>query len=79
VNPRKEYFQIQLAQIEAFAHKHGVTVEFTKLAEAREYRETLNIRQQKIAAEAAQAAPKASPAPDALPDELFPGAKRATG
>jgi len=44
VNPRKEFFQIGLDEIETFAKKNGVTIEFTKLAEAREYRETIAAR-----------------------------------
>jgi hypothetical protein len=72
VNLRKEYFTIPLADIEAFAQSQGVKVEFTKLAEAREYRETLSLRQQKDAAQ--PAAPV--PAPTSLPDELFPAAAK---
>jgi hypothetical protein len=41
MNERKEFFSVSLHEIEAFAKEQGVEVEFTKLAEAREYRETL--------------------------------------
>ncbi len=45
VNPRKEFFHIELHDIEAFVGKKGLQIEFTKLAEAKEYRESLAIRQ----------------------------------
>ena len=45
VNTRKEFFELRLDEIEAFAKSQGVTMEFTQLAEAREYRETLAIRE----------------------------------
>lgn len=67
VNPRKEFFQIGLDEIESFARKNGVTIEFAKLAEAREYRET-------VAARAARL-PAPAPAQDVFPDELFGPAK----
>ena len=44
VNMRKEFFNVALGEVEAFAKERGLTVSFTKLAEAREYRETLEIR-----------------------------------
>jgi hypothetical protein len=44
VNLRKEYFHVTLEEIEAFARKQNVAVQFTKIAEAREYRETLAMR-----------------------------------
>lgn len=43
VNNRKEFFTIQLEEIEKKCQELGFTIEFTKLAEAREYRETLNV------------------------------------
>ena len=43
VNNRKEFFTINLEKIEKKCQELGVQIEFTKLAEAREYRETLNI------------------------------------
>lgn len=44
VNPRKEFFTADLSAIEAFAVRRGIQVEFTAVAEAREYRESEAIR-----------------------------------
>ncbi len=44
VNLRKEYFHVSLQEIEGFAKERGLTLQLTKLAEAREYRETLALR-----------------------------------
>ena len=41
VNPRKEFFAVSIDQIEAIAQEKGVNLQLTKLAEARDYRETL--------------------------------------
>jgi hypothetical protein len=41
VNPRKEFFAVSIDEIEEAARARGVTAELTKLAEARDYRETL--------------------------------------
>ncbi|MEK7218921.1 MAG: GIY-YIG nuclease family protein, partial [Patescibacteria group bacterium] len=46
MNPRKEFFRVTIDEIEAFVKKRGLTIEFTNVAEAREYRETMSIRQQ---------------------------------
>ena len=43
VNNRKEFFTISLGKIEKKCQELGCQIEFTKLAEAKEYRETLNI------------------------------------
>lgn len=43
VNKRKEFFKVGLDQIEHKCNELGVNVEFTKLAQAKEYRETLAI------------------------------------
>lgn len=40
VNGRKEFFQVSLEDIERVAHELEHKIEFTKLAEARDYRET---------------------------------------
>jgi hypothetical protein len=40
VNSRKEFFAVSLDDIEEYARTNGLTTEFTKLAEAKEYRET---------------------------------------
>jgi hypothetical protein len=41
VNPRKEFFAVSIDQIEAVAKEKGFNVALTKLAEARDFRETL--------------------------------------
>lgn len=46
VNPRKEFFAVSIDEIEAVAMDRGLNVEVTKLAEARDYRETLARRAQ---------------------------------
>ena len=42
MNPRKEFFRISLDDIAVACDKHGYKVNLSKLAEAREYRETLD-------------------------------------
>lgn len=47
VNQRKEFFKVSLEEIESFVKQHtNAEIEFTKLAEAREYRETLSLLEQ---------------------------------
>lgn len=47
VNQKKEFFKVSLEEIEAFVKQHAnAEIEFTKLAEAREYRETLLMLEQ---------------------------------
>jgi len=47
VNERKEFFNVTLAEIERVVkERHNKTVEFTKLAEAEEYRKTLAMKKQ---------------------------------
>jgi hypothetical protein len=47
INNRKEYFNVTLNEIESIVHQvHGAEIEFTKLAEAQEYRETLTLQKQ---------------------------------
>lgn len=41
VNLRKEFFEVSLDELETFAKKHDAKIEFTKLAEAREFRQSL--------------------------------------
>ena len=41
VNNRKEFFNVDLDIIENAALKHGATFKMTKLAEAREYRQSI--------------------------------------
>ncbi|HEX4451552.1 MAG TPA: DUF4041 domain-containing protein [Kofleriaceae bacterium] len=44
VNSRKEFFNVNIAELEAFAKERGLRMDFTKLAEAREYRESVSMR-----------------------------------
>ncbi|MBX3160837.1 MAG: DUF4041 domain-containing protein [Deltaproteobacteria bacterium] len=44
VNMRREFFHVNLSELEEFAAQRGLTIAFTKLAEAREYRESLSLR-----------------------------------
>jgi len=47
VNHKKEFFKVSLEEIETFVKQHAnAEIEFTKLAEAREYRETLTMLEQ---------------------------------
>lgn len=47
INHKKEFFKVTLAEIEVFVNKHtNATIQFTQLAEAREYRETLSLLEQ---------------------------------
>ncbi|MEJ7738520.1 MAG: DUF4041 domain-containing protein [Chitinophagaceae bacterium] len=47
INYKKEFFRVTLDEIEAFVNEHAnAEIEFTKLAEAREYRETLTLLEQ---------------------------------
>lgn len=49
VNNRKEFFQVRLEEIEEEVKKnHNAVVEFTKIAEAKEYRESQRIYEQKL-------------------------------
>jgi hypothetical protein len=44
VNPRREFFSVSLDEIEQWAKNENVTLQLTKIAEAREYRESMAIR-----------------------------------
>lgn len=46
VNSRKEFFQVELEEIEEIAKKRNLDVEFTKIAEAREFRESKILREE---------------------------------
>lgn len=47
INQKKEFFRVTLDEIETFVNQHaGAEIAFTKMAEAREYRETLTMLQQ---------------------------------
>lgn len=50
VNPRKEFFEADLDDIETFLQTTGLKADFIRLAEAKEYRETLSLRQKQTAA-----------------------------
>lgn len=69
VNLRKEYFRVSLNEIETFAKAQGVTLEFTKLAEARQFRESEALR-----LKALQTGEVLAPVEDAFPEALFAGA-----
>lgn len=45
VNPRKEFFRITIDLIQQFLDERGLQIELTKLAEAREFRESVAVRE----------------------------------
>lgn len=47
VNLKKEFFNVSLDEIEKVVHENYAEIEFTKIAEAKDYRESLAIRQSK--------------------------------
>lgn len=52
INNRKEFFKVSLDEIENFVKEQiGAEIEFTKIAEAREYRETIFIAEKSVAEE----------------------------
>jgi len=68
-NDRKEFFKVSLRELEAFANDQGLTVEFSLLAEAKEYRQTISeLQSTHIPIWPIQAT---SNAKHALPEELF--------
>ena len=46
INTKKEFFHVSLQEIEDVVHENNAEIEFTKLAEARDYRESMAIREQ---------------------------------
>lgn len=51
VNPRKEFYRdVELAEIEAFVKARGLSAQFIKCAEAKQYRESLALRKEGAAA-----------------------------
>jgi hypothetical protein len=50
VNTRKEFFSLSLGELEAFAQARGLSMEFTQIAEAREFRQSLAVREERSAA-----------------------------
>ena len=45
INDKREFFKVDLSEIEKVAKKYGANVEFTKIAKAEQYRETLAIEE----------------------------------
>ncbi len=45
INSRKEFFCVTLKEIEDIVHQNNATIEFTQVAEAKDYRESLAIRE----------------------------------
>ncbi|MGO8757760.1 MAG: DUF4041 domain-containing protein [Terracidiphilus sp.] len=68
MNPRKEYFRASLDEIVSFAESQGVKVEFTKIAEARQYRESEAMRLRAL-----QQGELAKPTEDAFPAAVLLG------
>lgn len=52
VNHRKEFFHVSLEELEDWAGNQGMELELTKIAEARDYRQSLELRKQGVAATA---------------------------
>ena len=44
INPRKEFFRVSIDELEAFVKEQGLKIAFTRVPEAREYRETMALR-----------------------------------
>jgi hypothetical protein len=48
VNPRREfYYDVELSEVEEFVKAKGLSAQFTKVPEAREYRESFAMRAEK--------------------------------
>ncbi|HXA17191.1 MAG TPA: DUF4041 domain-containing protein [Thermoanaerobaculia bacterium] len=65
VNKRKEFFRVSIEELDSVAREKGLKIYFTRLAEAREYRETLTMR-------APQAPSQVSKPVVVFPDRLSP-------
>lgn len=72
VNMRKEFFRVSIDELESLAKEKGLKIYFTRLAEAREYRETLTMRAPRASSEAAKPAV-------VFPDRLPPREAAAAG
>lgn len=46
VNDKREFFRVELSKIEKVVKNYGLDIEFTKIALAEQYRETISIEQQ---------------------------------
>jgi hypothetical protein len=65
VNPRREFYRdVAIDEVEAFVKSKGLSAQFMKQPEAREYRETLGKRE----AQVSKAAPKQ---PEKFSESLF--------
>jgi chromosome segregation ATPase len=74
VNPRKEFYEdVSLDEVEAFVRSRGLSAQFITVPEAREYRKTLAIRQQRHDAGATTNKNK----PEKFSTELFPSSAAA--
>ncbi len=67
-NDRKEFFRVPLEEVETFAKNRGLIAEFSRLAEAREFRETQAV----LKAVATGTERSTVPVIDVYPVELFP-------
>lgn len=65
INDRKEFFAVTLEEIEHEVRKMGHHIEFTKIAEAREFRETLAMKQKQ-----SESKPVIPPASELFPESL---------
>lgn len=75
VNPRKEFFEATLDELEQYLKSKGYDSTFTKIAEAREYRQSVAIRAQEHTPESAAPPPD----PSAFPQQLFVASSETTG
>jgi hypothetical protein len=66
VNPRKEYFRVNLDQIVAFAKERDLKIDFVQIPEARQYRESEAMRNK-----AQQQDSVPVPMVEAFPEQLF--------
>ena len=64
INERKEFFNVPIEELEEFAQGNGLSITITRLAEAREYRETLALKKQLEGHTAI--IPEPTPFPDSL-------------
>ena len=64
MNPRREFYRdVELEEVEAFVKTKGLSAQFSKYPEAREYRETLARREQRLSS--------ASKEPEKFSEDLF--------
>ncbi|MGE0869296.1 MAG: DUF4041 domain-containing protein [Kofleriaceae bacterium] len=66
VNARKEFFNVDISELEAFVRERGLAMTFTKLGEAREYRESAAMRLAKGSGPNLLPGPSAESAPMSL-------------